>query len=119
MSVEGSELIGYRAVCRVQGSPPPDVQWLEGAGPEEQSSAHNPHTVSRLRRVEPGRQYTCSATNPLGRELSMLYVATPHAGPALAGAPPPLLLLLAVSLGAKVILLVGVGVWLVQVGTKV
>lgn len=114
MTVEGSELMGYRAVCRVQGSPSPDVQWLDGTGLEEQSSAHSPHTVSRLRRVEPGRQYTCSATNPLGRELSVLYVATPHAGPAQTGAPPPLALLLAVSIGAKVILLVGVGVWLVK-----
>lgn len=49
----------------------------------------------------------------------MLYVAAPHAGPAQTGAPAPLLLLLAVSLGAKVILLVGVAVWLVQGGTKV
>lgn len=118
VSVEGSEPIGYRAVCRVQGSPPPDVQWLEGVGTEEQGSAHSPHTVSRLRWVEPGRQYTCSATNPLGRELSTLYVAAPRAGLAQTGAPPPLLLLLSVSLGAKVILLVGVGLWLVQGGTK-
>lgn len=133
MSVEGRETSGYRAVCRVQGSPPPDVQWLgpenqlkavgpldlvSVGGPLHQGSAPRFHTVSQLRDVEPGRQYTCSASNPLGREQSTLYVAAPQAGPAEAEAPPPLLLLLSVSLGAKVILLVGLGLWLAQGGVS-
>lgn len=131
VSVEGREPSGYRAVCRVQGSPPPDVQWLDlenqlkVVGPQDRGSVGGPldrgtaprfHTVSQLRDVEPGRQYTCSASNPLGREQSTLYVAAPQAGLAEAEAPPSLLLLLSVSLGAKVILLVGLGLWLAQGG---
>lgn len=87
-------------------------------GPLDQGSAPRFHTVSQLRDVEPGQQYTCSASNPLGREQSTLYVAAPQAGPAQAEAPSPLLLLLSVSLGAKVILLVGVGLSLAQGGVS-
>ncbi|XP_035463976.2 sialic acid-binding Ig-like lectin 15 [Scophthalmus maximus] len=124
LSVEGSEQSGYRALCRVQGSPLPDVQWLgpddllEGSsvGPLAQGTTAHYHTVSQLRDVEPGQQYTCSASNPLGKEQATLYVLPPQPPPSLAGASPPLLLLLSLSVGAKVILLVGVGVWLVQGG---
>lgn len=87
-------------------------------GSLDQGTAPRFHTVSQLRDVEPGRQYTCSASNPLGREQSTLYVAASQAGLAEAEAPPPLLVLLSVSLGAKVILLVGVGLWLAQGGVS-
>ncbi|XP_040900807.1 V-set and Ig domain-containing protein [Toxotes jaculatrix] len=124
LSVEGSEQSGYRALCRVQGSPLPDVQWLgpddllEGSevGPLAQGTAAHYHTVSQLRDVEPGQQYTCSASNPLGKEQATLYVLPPRPPLSVAGASPPLLLLLSVSLGAKVILMVGLGVWMVQGG---
>uniref|UniRef100_A0A4W6DTS3 Ig-like domain-containing protein n=1 Tax=Lates calcarifer TaxID=8187 RepID=A0A4W6DTS3_LATCA len=124
LSVEGSEQSGYRALCRVQGSPLPDVQWLgpddllEGSpvGPLAQGTPAHYHTVSQLRDVEPGQQYTCSASNPLGKEQATLYVLHPRPPLSVAGASPPLLLLLSVSVGAKVILLVGVGVWMVQGG---
>lgn len=124
LSVEGSEQSGYRALCRVQGSPLPDVQWLgpddllEGVavGPLGQGSAALYHTVSQLRDVEPGQQYTCSASNPLGKEQATLYVLPPRPPLYMSGASPPLLLLLSVSLGAKVLLLVGMGVWMVQGG---
>ncbi|XP_026173639.1 sialic acid-binding Ig-like lectin 15 isoform X2 [Mastacembelus armatus] len=124
LSVEGSEESGYRALCRVQGSPLPDVQWLgpddllEGSlvGPLAQGSPAHFHTVSQLRDVEPGQQYTCSASNPLGKEQATLYVLPPRAPLSAAGAPPPLLVLLSVSVGAKVLLLVGMGVWVVQGG---
>lgn len=122
--MEGSELSGFRALCRVQGSPLPDVQWLgpddllEGSlvSPLAQGSAAHYHTVSQLRDVEPGQQYTCSASNPLGKEQATLYVLPPQPPPYVSGASPPLLLLLSVSLGAKVVLLVGMGVWVVQAG---
>ncbi|XP_070692301.1 sialic acid-binding Ig-like lectin 15 [Pempheris klunzingeri] len=122
LTVEGTEQSGYRAVCRVQGSPLPDIQWigpddlLEGspAGPLAQGSRY--HTVSQLRDVEPGRQYTCSASNPRGREHATLYVVAPRARPPVAGASPALLLLLSLSVGAKVLLLVGTGVWVVRGG---
>ncbi|XP_041843497.1 V-set and Ig domain-containing protein [Melanotaenia boesemani] len=124
VSVEGSEPSGYRALCRVQGSPLPDVQWLgpddllEGSdvGPLAQGSPTRFHTVSQLADVEPGQQYTCSASNPLGREQAALYVLPPRPPAALPGAPPLLLLLLSVALGAKVVLLVGMGVRMVQGG---
>ncbi|XP_022617271.1 sialic acid-binding Ig-like lectin 15 [Seriola dumerili] len=122
LTVEGGEQSGYRALCRVQGSPLPDVQWLgpddllEGSpvGPLAQGTPAHYHTVSQLRDVEPGQQYTCSASNPLGKEQATLYVLPPQPLRSVAGASPPLLLLLSVSVGAKVILLVGMGVWIVQ-----
>lgn len=125
LSVEGSEQSGYTALCRVQGSPLPDVQWLgpddllEGSPvviPLAQGSAAHYHTISQLRDVEPGQQYTCSASNPLGTEQATLYVLPPRPPLYVGGASPPLLLLLSVSLGAKVLLLVGMGVWMVQGG---
>ncbi|XP_026228432.1 V-set and Ig domain-containing protein [Anabas testudineus] len=125
LSVEGTEQSGYRALCRVQGSPLPDVQWLgpddlleEGSllGPLAQGSPVHYHTVSQLRDVEPGQQYTCSTSNPLGKEQATLYVLPPRPPLSVAAASPPLLLLLSVSVGAKVLLLVGMGVWMVQDG---
>lgn len=123
--MEGTEQAGYRALCRVQGSPLPDVQWLgpddllEGSlvGLLDQGSSTNQYqTVSQLREVEPGQQYTCSASNPLGNEQVALYVLPPRPPPSVGGASPPLLLLLSLSLGAKVLLLVGMWVWMVQGG---
>lgn len=86
LSVEGSEEAGYRAQCRVQGSPLPDVQWLgpdelmEGSdiSPLSQESLEQHHTTSQLRDVLPGQQYTCSASNPL---------VLPQAGAGLWGGP--------------------------------
>ncbi|XP_015247146.1 PREDICTED: sialic acid-binding Ig-like lectin 15 [Cyprinodon variegatus] len=124
LSVEGSEPSGYRALCRVQGSPLPDVQWLgpddllEGSSVEPMAldSPGRYHTVSQLRDVEPGQQYTCSASNPLGKDQAALYVLHPRPLPSSTETPALLLLLLLLSLGAKVVLVVGVGVWIVQGG---
>ncbi|XP_034005416.1 sialic acid-binding Ig-like lectin 15 [Trematomus bernacchii] len=127
---EGSELSGFTALCRVQGSPPPDVQWLgtegsmlegsmlegsmlEGSHPLAQGSRERFHTVSQLRDVSPGQQYTCSASNPLGKDQAVLYVLPPR--PHVGGASTPLLLLLSLPLGAKVLLLLLLGgVWAVH-----
>ncbi|CAJ1061226.1 V-set and Ig domain-containing protein [Xyrichtys novacula] len=115
LMVEGTERSGFSAVCRVLGSPLPDVQWfglddlLEGSvlGPLAQGTQpHSYQTISQLRDVEPGQQYTCSASNPLGREQATLYVLPPRPPLSVGGASPPLVLLLSLSLGAKVILLV-------------
>lgn len=124
--MEGNEVSGYRALCRVQGSPLPDVQWL---GPDEllegaavvaalaQGSLGGLHyTASQLRNVFPGHQYTCSASNPLGKEQATLYVLPPKQVPSSEGATPPLLLLLSIALGAKLLLLLGMGAWMVQGG---
>ncbi|XP_078107882.1 LOW QUALITY PROTEIN: sialic acid-binding Ig-like lectin 15 [Sander vitreus] len=124
LSVDGTEQFGYRALCQVLGSPLPDVQWLgpddllEGSPvvPLAQGAMAHYHTVSQLTDVEPGRQYTCSASNPLGKEHATLYVVPPRPPLHAALASPPLLILVAVSLGAKVVLLGGLGVWMVQGG---
>ncbi|KAG7469846.1 hypothetical protein MATL_G00133190 [Megalops atlanticus] len=123
LSVEGSEESGYRALCRVQGSPLPDIQWsgpeelLEGAEPsplsQEAPSQH--HTSSLLKDITPGEQYVCSASNPLGRDQATLYLLPPTPNQPASGAAP-LLLLLSFSLGAKVILLLVWGAWLVREG---
>ncbi|XP_010779402.1 sialic acid-binding Ig-like lectin 15 isoform X1 [Notothenia coriiceps] len=127
---EGSEQSGFTALCRVQGSPPPDVQWLgtegsmlegamlegamlEGSHPLAQGSRECFQTVSQLRDVSPGQQYTCSASNPLGKDQAVLYVLPPR--PHVGGASTPLLLLLSLPLGAKVLLLLLLGgVWAVH-----
>lgn len=107
----------------MQGSPLPDVLWLgpddllEGSvvGPLAQgSSPSDYHTISQLRDVDAGQQYTCSASNPLGKEQATLYVPPPPPLPPAAGASPHFLLLLSLSVGSKVILLLGVGVWMLQ-----
>uniref|UniRef100_A0A672FHH0 Ig-like domain-containing protein n=1 Tax=Salarias fasciatus TaxID=181472 RepID=A0A672FHH0_SALFA len=126
LSVDGNEALGYRAVCLVQGSPLPDVQWLGSdelveaslVGPLAQGSGSRYQTASELRDVEPGQQYSCSASNPLGKEQAALYVLPPRPPPAPGpGASPALLLfLVCLSVGAKVLLLLGVGVWLVSGG---
>ncbi|XP_068425811.1 V-set and Ig domain-containing protein [Clinocottus analis] len=124
--VEGTERSGFRALCRVQGSPLPDVQWLgpdelldgsSPAGPAARGSAVHFLTVSQLA-VQPGRRYTCSASNPLGREQAALYFLSGQPPRAVGGASPALLILLAVSLGAKVLLLLGTGVLLQGAGCR-
>ncbi|KAM6910509.1 sialic acid-binding Ig-like lectin 15 [Xenentodon cancila] len=124
LSVEGSEMSGYRALCRVQASPLPDIQWLSPDDLLEASPAamlaeglgSRYHTISQLRDVEPGQQYTCSASNPLGREEATLYVLRPRPPAPGSSTPTPLLLLLCVALGTKVLLLVGMGVWMIHAG---
>ncbi|XP_008321227.1 sialic acid-binding Ig-like lectin 15 isoform X2 [Cynoglossus semilaevis] len=125
LSVGGSDESGYTALCRVQGSPLPDVQWLgpdellEGSAvvPLTQGTVVHYHTVSQLRGVAVGQHYTCSASNPLGKDQATLYILRPHSPPTVGRtAPPVLLVLLTVSMIAKLVLLVGVGAWLVRGG---
>ncbi|CAN9514510.1 unnamed protein product [Ophioblennius macclurei] len=126
VAVEGSEASGYRAVCLAQGSPLPDVQWLGADEPAEASSLGGEplaqgagaryQTASELRGVEPGQQYSCSASNPLGREQAALYVLPPRPPPPAPPGPgaassPLLMLLLCLGAGAKLLLLLGVAVW--------
>nr|XP_015805086.2 V-set and Ig domain-containing protein isoform X1 [Nothobranchius furzeri] len=120
--VEGSEQFGFTALCRVQGSPVPEVQWfgpddlLEGSHtvPLAQGSRPRHLTVSRLRGVKPDQQYTCKATNLRGKDQASLHVLHPRSPVSFTSVPTTLLLLLSVALGAKVVLMVGMGVWMVQ-----
>ncbi|MFT7800370.1 sialic acid-binding Ig-like lectin 15 [Arapaima gigas] len=119
LSVEGGGESGYRAICRVRGSPIPDVQWSK---PEEQleSSPLSPlsqeaplehYTSSLLQHILPGLHYTCIASNPLGEGQATLYLLHPSP-PQVPLGPPWVLLLLSLSLGVKVVLCVGWGAWL-------
>lgn len=122
LTVEGTEQSGFTAVCHVLGSPLPDVQWLSTVEPLEvflvQPAARGPESsfriVSQLTNVAPGQQYTCSTSNPLGRDQSTLYMVDSQGQLPEHGAPPSVLLLLSVALGTKVLLLVGTFVLLVQ-----
>jgi hypothetical protein len=128
LSVQGSEDSGFRAQCEVEGSPLPDIQWVSpdhllleglevGRPPRQGSSPSRHHAVSQLPDIRPGQQYTCSATNPLGREQATLYLLPPRREACPGATGPPLLLLLSLSLGAKALLLGGVGVWAVLLCT--
>lgn len=114
LTVEGSEQSGFRAVCQVQGSPLPDVKWLSTvdsleiflAGSVAQEPERNHHIVSQLTNVAAGQQYTCSTSNPLGRDQPTLDMVDFQAQLSEPGAPPYVFLLITVSLVVKVLLLV-------------
>ncbi|KAM6967388.1 sialic acid-binding Ig-like lectin 15 [Aplochiton taeniatus] len=122
LSVEGSDELGYRALCNVQGSPLPDVQWLGADNPLEgtdlsplaQEAPRQHSTTSQLSGLVPGQQYTCRASNPLGKDQASLYLLLPPRPEPVPGlAMPPLSLLLSISLGVKLLLLLlGAGLWL-------
>ncbi|XP_028837437.1 sialic acid-binding Ig-like lectin 15 [Denticeps clupeoides] len=125
VSVVPSENAGYKALCRVQGSPLPDIQWigkediLEGAPayPLHHEGPAEHHTSSQLQDVQPGGQYTCAATNPLGKDQATLFIAQSDLErPAKDNSLEefPLMLLLSFSLGTKVILFLGMAVWMAQ-----
>lgn len=125
LTVEGSEQSGFTAVCQVQGFPLPDVQWLSTVEPLEvflaEPGAQGPsctkcdyYIVSQLSNVAPGQQYTCSTSNPLGRDQSTLYMVDTQAQLSERQAPSYVLVLITVSLGVKVLLLVGTLVFILQ-----
>lgn len=122
LTVEGNEQSGFRAVCQVQGSPLPDIQWLSTvdslevflAGSLSQEPEHNHHIVSQLTNVAAGQQYTCSTSNPLGRDQSTLYMVAFQAQLPELGAPTYVFLLLTVSLVLKVFLLLGTSMLIVR-----
>ncbi|XP_049585382.1 sialic acid-binding Ig-like lectin 15 [Syngnathus scovelli] len=118
LKAEAGQDSSYTAECKAAGSPPPDIQWLGPEHPLEGSTAGalsltGDLIVSRLQGVEPGWQVTCSASNPHGKDKATLYLLPHPAPPPKDGVPPYILLLLILSLGSKVIMLLGIGVWLV------
>uniref|UniRef100_A0A3Q2ZC86 Ig-like domain-containing protein n=1 Tax=Hippocampus comes TaxID=109280 RepID=A0A3Q2ZC86_HIPCM len=123
LQVDAGEDLRYVAECRVAGSPPPDIQWLAPEHPLKGSTAGplslgDDLVVSRLQDVEPGWQVTCSASNPLGKDKATLYLLPLPTPPTKDGAPSHILLLVILSLGSKVIMLLGIGVWLVSAGAN-
>uniref|UniRef100_A0A8C1VQU2 Ig-like domain-containing protein n=1 Tax=Cyprinus carpio TaxID=7962 RepID=A0A8C1VQU2_CYPCA len=85
LSAEGTEAYGFKAVCHVQGSPLPDVQWIEPDGVQEgdtsfplsQDTTGLYHASCQLLDVKPRRQYLCAASNSLGKDQATLYLLPP------------------------------------------
>lgn len=86
MSIGGSVHTSLKALCRVQGSPLPDVQWTgldevldadNEALPLPQEAPDRHRATSQLLDVQPGGQYTCTASNPLGNDQATLYILPP------------------------------------------
>nr|XP_015212602.1 PREDICTED: sialic acid-binding Ig-like lectin 15 [Lepisosteus oculatus] len=122
LSADGSAETGYNAMCRAQGSPLPVISWSRPTDRhvqlEEQPAparAHGQHqTIQELRNITKGGPFTCSASNPLGKDQGTLYLLPFRPSQSLSPTPPVLLLLLSLSLVAKVLLLLGGGVWLLR-----
>ncbi|XP_056122156.1 V-set and Ig domain-containing protein [Rhinichthys klamathensis goyatoka] len=123
LSAEGSETSGFKAVCHVQGSPLPDVQWIAPDGVLEadtsfllsQEATGQYRTSSQLLDVKPGGQYICAASNSLGKDQATLYVLPPSPERSTAKSSFSLLvLLLALALGTKLLLALGVGAWVIK-----
>lgn len=86
LSIGGSVHTGLNALCQVQGSPLPDVQWTgldevldadDKAAPLPQEAPDRHRATSKLLDVQPGGQYTCTASNPLGNDQATLYILPP------------------------------------------
>lgn len=124
LSAEGTEASGIKALCHVQGSPLPDVQWIAPDGVlEDDASFPLSHeadgryrTSSELLDVKPGGQYTCAASNSLGKDQATLYILPPMPLPerSTANSSSLLMLLFALTLGTKLILALGVGGWVIK-----
>ncbi|KAG1936619.1 V-set and Ig domain-containing protein [Pimephales promelas] len=122
LSAEGTETSGFKAVCRVQGSPLPDVQWIAPDGVEgdtsfllSQEATGQYRTSSQLLDVKPGGQYICAASNSLGKDQATLYVLPLSPERSTAKSSFSLLvLLLALALGTKLLLALGVGAWVIK-----
>ncbi|KAL0171532.1 hypothetical protein M9458_031843, partial [Cirrhinus mrigala] len=120
---EGTEASGFKAVCHVQGSPLPDVQWIEPDGVREgdtsfslsQEANGQYRASSQLLDVKPGHQYICAASNSLGKDQATLYLLPPSPESLTTKSSFPLLvLLLALALGIKLLLALGVGAWVIK-----
>lgn len=121
LSAEGTAESGIKALCHVQGSPLPDVQWITPDGtleddatfPLSHEAAGRYRTSSELLDVKPGGQYTCAASNSLGKDQATLYILPPLPERSTTNSSL-LMLLLALALGMKLILALGVGAWVIK-----
>ncbi|KAF4076169.1 hypothetical protein AMELA_G00227350 [Ameiurus melas] len=86
LSIGGSVDTTLKALCQVQGSPLPDVQWTgldevldadNEAAPLLQEASDRHRTTSQLLDIQPGGQYTCTASNPLGNDQATVYILPP------------------------------------------
>ncbi|XP_017308216.1 V-set and Ig domain-containing protein [Ictalurus punctatus] len=86
LSIGGSVDTSLKALCQVQGSPLPDVQWTgldevldadNEAAPLLQEAPDRHRTTSQLLDIQPGGQYTCTASNPLGNDQATVYILPP------------------------------------------
>uniref|UniRef100_A0A671Q5B7 Ig-like domain-containing protein n=1 Tax=Sinocyclocheilus anshuiensis TaxID=1608454 RepID=A0A671Q5B7_9TELE len=89
VSAEGTEASGFKAVCHVQGSPLPDVQWIEPDGVQKGD------TSFPLSQDTTG-QYRDQATSTAKSSFSLL------------------VLHLALALSTKLLLALGLGAWVIK-----
>ncbi|XP_072538823.1 sialic acid-binding Ig-like lectin 15 [Salminus brasiliensis] len=123
LTVEGSVDATLKALCQVQGYPLPDVQWMvpddvfEGDTglPLAQEAPVRHRTTSQLLDVQPGGQYTCTASNHLGKDQAMVYIL-PRAPEKITSEAnsSALPLMLGLALVAKVLLALGLGAWVLN-----
>lgn len=86
LSIGGSADTRLKALCQAQGSPLPDIQWTGSdevldadneAAPLPQEAPDHHRTTSQLLDIQPGGQYTCTVSNPLGNDQATLYILPP------------------------------------------
>ncbi|GAA6080375.1 V-set and Ig domain-containing protein [Tachysurus ichikawai] len=86
LSIAGSVDTKLKALCHVQGSPLPDIQWTgldevldsdNEVVPLPQEAPNRHRTTSHLLDIQPGGQYTCTASNPLGNDQATVYILPP------------------------------------------
>ncbi|XP_056619508.1 V-set and Ig domain-containing protein [Triplophysa dalaica] len=119
---EGTEASGIKVLCQVQGSPLPDVQWIAPDGflkddttfPLSHEADGRYRTSSELLDVKPGGQYTCAASNSLGKVQATVYILPSMTERSTTNNSSLIMLLLALALGTKLILALGVGVWVIK-----
>ncbi|TRY56932.1 hypothetical protein DNTS_020348 [Danionella cerebrum] len=123
LSAKGNEELGFKAVCHVQGSPLPDLQWISSNGVLDgdtaftlsEDSTGQYRTSSQLLEVQPGGHYICTASNSMGKDQATLYLLHPSPEtPSTNTSNSIILLLLAVALGTKLILALGLGAWAIK-----
>ncbi|XP_026861204.2 V-set and Ig domain-containing protein [Electrophorus electricus] len=127
LTVVGSADIGLKALCQVQGSPLPDIQWMgpddildaDTRPPLSQEAAGQHHTTSQLLDIQPGGQYTCTASNPLGKDQATVYILLPSQERSMKKHRLTALpLILGLALGVKVLLALGLGTWMIKGSIK-
>ncbi|XP_076869411.1 sialic acid-binding Ig-like lectin 15 isoform X2 [Brachyhypopomus gauderio] len=123
LSVGGSVDTGLKALCQVLGSPLPDIQWLgpddildgDTRSPLSQEARGQFHTTSQLLDIQPGGQYTCTASNLLGKDRATVYVLFPSPERSMEKHRLTALpLILGLMLGVKVLLALGLGTWMIK-----
>lgn len=114
---------GLKALCQVQGSPLPDIQWMSldnileddtGLSLGQEASSQY-QTTSQLLDIQAGGQYTCAASNSMGKDQAVVYVLPPNPEEATSKSSSTALpLMLGLALAAKVLVALALGAWIIN-----